>query len=143
MVWLALAALAALLFIPRKRPAHVPVYSGRSATIIGVIMLAFLALRTGRVSVALGLGLFAAGLLMFWRLDDEKKVRAAGSQPVPPPRGAMSAREAYAVLGLPPGASAEAIKQAHRSLMKLAHPDAGGTTHRAACLNEARDRLLG
>jgi DnaJ-domain-containing protein 1 len=81
--------------------------------------------------------------MMFWRHDEQKKGRAAGPRPAPPPRAAMSAREAYAVLGLPPGASADAVKQAHRRLMKLAHPDAGGSTHRAARLNAARDRLLG
>lgn len=50
--------------------------------------------------------------------------------------------EAYAVLGLQPGASDEDIKAAHRELMKGVHPDHGGSSYLASKINEARDRLL-
>jgi curved DNA-binding protein CbpA len=50
--------------------------------------------------------------------------------------------EAYAVLGLKPGASDDEIKAAHRELMKGVHPDHGGSEFLAAKINQARDQLL-
>ena len=58
------------------------------------------------------------------------------------PRGPMSQEEAYQVLGLQPGAKAEDIVHAHRTLMKRIHPDQGGTNYLAARVNEAKDTLL-
>jgi curved DNA-binding protein CbpA len=50
--------------------------------------------------------------------------------------------EAYAILGLAPGADAGAIRAAHRRLMKQIHPDHGGTDYLATKINRARDVLL-
>ena len=63
----------------------------------------------------------------------------------PPPRqsGAMTRAEAYDVLGLKPGASADEIHAAHRRLMRMAHPDTGGSDWLASRVNQARDVLLG
>lgn len=59
------------------------------------------------------------------------------------PASAMARDQAYEILGLKPGATAEAIKAAHRRLMKKFHPDQGGSTHLAAQINQAKDLLLG
>ncbi len=56
--------------------------------------------------------------------------------------GAMSKKEAYDILGLQPGAGEDAVRQAHRALIKRLHPDAGGTSALAARVNEAKDVLL-
>lgn len=57
--------------------------------------------------------------------------------------GNMSRAQAYAVLGLEPGADAEAIRAAHRRLMAQLHPDRGGSSFLAAQINRAKDVLLG
>jgi len=74
-----------------------------------------------------------------WR-EDAQSDAAAGSGPAR--SGKMTEEEAYQILGVQAGASAEEIGRAHRSLMKKLHPDQGGSTYLAAQINEAKDTLL-
>jgi DnaJ domain len=67
---------------------------------------------------------------------------ADARQRAAPRAGKMTEEEAYQVLGLQPGASADDIGQAYRALMKKFHPDQGGTTYLGARINEAKDVLL-
>lgn len=55
---------------------------------------------------------------------------------------AMSAAEAYQILGLQPGATQADIQSAYRRLIQRLHPDQGGSAYLAAYLNRARDLLL-
>ena len=50
--------------------------------------------------------------------------------------------EARSILGVSAEASDEEIRAAYSRLMRMAHPDKGGTSGLAAQLNAARDRLL-
>ncbi len=121
-------------------------------SIAGVVAAAFLAIR-GQWEISLALVaismalLFAArsqrGMLAWsWRGRSTAQGRR---QPPPgraPDRSGLSLDEARAVLGVSESATVAEIRKAYARLMRLAHPDHGGTSGLAAQLNAARDRLL-
>jgi hypothetical protein len=124
---------------------------GGLAALVGAT---FLTVR-GQFVTALPLALMGFGLLGWMpslSMGDLDRRRARGGedaqggadarQRAAPRPGKMTEEEAYQVLGLQPGAGAEDIGQAYRSLMKKLHPDQGGTTYLAARINEAKDVLL-
>ena len=54
----------------------------------------------------------------------------------------MSRGEALEVLGLEPGADEAEIRAAHKRLLRLVHPDRGGSAYLARRVYAARDTLL-
>ncbi|MBK8771697.1 MAG: DnaJ domain-containing protein [Rhizobiales bacterium] len=93
-----------------------------------------------------GSGDQSRALLEAWLDRNRPEWRQAwggGAGAAPSAAGRMSKDEAYAVLGLKSGASADEVRAAHRRLMKEFHPDKGGTDYLAAKINAAKDVLLG
>jgi hypothetical protein len=81
-----------------------------------------------------------------WR-DDAAATGASGAGQGSGGTGQAAARgmtkdDAWSILGLEPGASADAIRAAHRRLMQRLHPDRGGSDYLAAQINAAKDLLL-
>lgn len=54
----------------------------------------------------------------------------------------MTYDDALQILGLEPGATRDAIVDAHRRLIQKLHPDRGGSDYLASQINQARKVLL-
>jgi DnaJ family protein C protein 19 len=112
----------------------------------GGIALTALLFLSGRGPQALA-GLVLVGPLL-WRRWQQGfgGFGGGGSAGQAPPRrqsSSMTRAEAYEVLGLKAGASDDEIHDAHRRLMRMAHPDTGGSDWLASRINQARDVLSG
>jgi hypothetical protein len=79
-----------------------------------------------------------------WRWRERQADPRAGASSSTRFRGAgdLTLEEARSVLGVSEAASPAEIRAAYTRLMRVAHPDHGGTPGLAAQLNAARDRLL-
>jgi hypothetical protein len=130
---------------------------GRTAGgILALAVAGFIGVR-GDLIVAVPLAIFGLSLLGWqpgrdllaayldrryprWREHVQDDPVAGRRSPVP--SGKMTEQEAYQILGLQAGASAEDVGRAHRALIKKLHPDQGGSTYLAARVNEAKEVLL-
>jgi hypothetical protein len=108
-----------------------------AAGILSVFLMAAAAFEGLRGGVLSAVVLLAVGAVLLGtaRWPRTRMVRAPASQ-------GMSLAEARATLGVGADASVADIRAAHARLIRVAHPDAGGTAGLAAQLNAARDRLL-
>lgn len=150
MLWLILGGLVLVAFLGGLRSfekAQVATIKSLAAWVaaLGGLSLAVLLFVSGRGSLALS-GLLLLGPLLWEYVRGTRQAPTSASRgeaPRPRPQSAMTREEAWQVLGLQPGADAEAIRAAHRRLMRGAHPDGGGSDWLAARVNQARDVLLG
>lgn len=106
----------------------------------GIVALVAAALMVIREQWIAGLVLLLIGLSLAGSARVNPRRRKA---PPIPPREPMSIEDARSILGVGPDATEAEIQAAYTRLMRLAHPDKGGTSGLAAQLNAARDRLLG
>lgn len=140
MLYLALGAAALALIVLAGRGK--PMLKRREWRILAAMMAlpafsagAFFAIRN---QWAAAVALIVVGLWLSFSARS-----AVGVQPgAGPAKGRMSLAEARSILGVAEGASPAEIQAAYSRLMRLAHPDKGGTSGLAAQLNAARDRLL-
>ena len=169
MLWLVLGGLVLFAFWGGLRAferASVTTIKSLVAWIIalGGISLALLLILTGRGGIALGaLVMFGPMIWNRWRAAHPRVGQGgatgqgggqgggpgggagqggAGQGGAARRSGAMTREEAYQVLGLKPGATEREIHDAHHRLMRMAHPDMGGSDWLASRINQARDILL-
>lgn len=138
-----LMALAVLLWAAqafgRARVANLKALLGWVAALAGLALGAGLLLTGRGLSALLAIILFGP---MVWTWWQEGRLPRPGAGPRPPRPGRMRRTEALAVLGLQDPVSDADVRAAWIRLMRVAHPDGGGSDWLAARVNQARDTLL-
>ncbi len=110
-----------------------------------------ISMGTGLLSAMAAIGAVVSGLRGAWIVSLgfvalstylAQRTRAGMTGGAAPAGPAMSRHEARAILGVSEGATRPEIQAAYRRLIRLAHPDQGGSAGLAAQINAARDCLL-
>ncbi len=139
MIYLLLgAAILAFLLWPRRRNLLKGDGWRVGAGVAAIVAFAFAAYATIRGSWGTGIVL---GVLGLWTVTEARR-RPVIRHQVVHPSSELSLAEARAILGVAPDATLEEVKAAYSRLIRMAHPDVGGTEGLAAQLNAARDRLI-
>ena len=138
-----LAALGVLMWaasaFSRARIGTVKTMLAWVAALAGLSLAAMLFL-TGRGMAAFSGLILLMPLAWTWWIEGKGASRFGASRPA---SGApMGRAEALDVLGLQDGASDSDIKAAWVRLMRVAHPDGGGSDWLASRVNQAKDVLL-
>lgn len=140
MIYLILGCLVLLVLVTAGRAGR-PVrirrewrFLSASAAVACLVAALYLGVREAWIP-AIVLVLIGLSLAGSARINPRRQAPAPAREP-------MSLGEARSILGVGPDASREEIQAAYSRLMRMAHPDKGGTTGLAAQLNAARDRLL-
>lgn len=140
-VFIGVAALALLWVLGRLFISTAPATLARAVRwLVAFLVAAAIAVfaYAGREGLAAALVPALLAALLRWRPFGLRSGEGPGRS-----AGHMTRAEAFQILGLSEGATAEDIREAHRRLMVKIHPDHGGSNFLAAKINEARDILLG
>ena len=109
---------------------------------LGGLALGTMLLLTGRGALAVGAAVFLGPLAWSWWQESQGKLGTRPGTPARPRTGKMGRAEALDILGLVDPVSDADVRAAWVQMMRVAHPDGGGSHGLASRVNQARDVLL-
>ncbi len=109
---------------------------------LGGLALGTMLLLTGRGALAMGAAVFLGPLAWSWWQESQGKPGTRPGASGRPRGGKMGRAEALDILGLVDPVSDADVRAAWVQMMRVAHPDGGGSHGLASRVNQARDVLL-